>query len=207
MLAISLELIAEKQSGFKGVFMKRRFLVLPVLFCLIFSSTALAQSGVPKKKQTVLGLYLTAKEAFAKWHGSSEKVLILDVRTPEEYIFVGHASMARNIPVKLFNQQLTAQKKRPVLENNPAFVSKIKQHYKVADKLLIMCRSGGRSAVAVNLLAQAGFKHVYNIVDGFEGDTVKDPQSYYNGKRVRNGWKNSGAPWTYKLESNLMYQP
>lgn len=189
--------------------MKRRFLVVPVLFYLIFSfpAFALAETNLPQSKQTVLGLYLTAKEAFGKWHGSSEKVHILDVRTPEEYIFVGHATMAKNIPVKLFNQQLTAQKMRPVLENNPAFVSEIKQHYKVADKLLIMCRSGGRSAMAVNLLAEAGFKNVYNIIDGFEGDVVKDPQSYYNGKRVKNGWRNSGAPWTYKLESNLMYQP
>lgn len=33
-----------------------------------------------------------------------------------------------------------------------------------------MCRSGGRSAAAVNLLAGAGFTNVYNITDGMEGD-------------------------------------
>ncbi|MGD8253017.1 MAG: rhodanese-like domain-containing protein [Syntrophobacterales bacterium] len=187
--------------------MKRRFFVLPVLICLIFSSSALAQSGIPKKKQTVLGLYLTAKDAFAKWHGSSEKVLILDVRTLEEYIFVGHAPMARNIPVRVLNRELTAKKRRPVMESNPNFVSQAKRYYKVSDTILIMCRSGGRSALAVNLLAEAGFKKVYNIIDGFEGDAVKDHQSYYYGKRVKNGWRNSGAPWTYKLESDLMYHP
>ena len=32
--------------------------------------------------------------------------------------------------------------------------------------IMAMCRSGGRSAIAVNLLAQAGFKHDYNIVYG-----------------------------------------
>jgi len=49
---------------------------------------------VPKGKETVLGLYVTAKEAYEKWQADSEKVKILDVRTPEEYIFVGHAEMA-----------------------------------------------------------------------------------------------------------------
>lgn len=189
--------------------MKRRLLVLPVLFCLIFSFTALtlAETSLPKSKQTVLGLYLTAKEAFSKWHVDADKVVVLDVRTPEEYIFVGHASMARNIPVRVLNQELTAKKGRPVMEMNSTFVSQVKKDYKVTDTILVMCRSGGRSAKAVNLLAEAGFKNVYNITDGFEGDAVKDPQSYFNGKRVKNGWKNSGAPWTYKLEPNLMYQP
>ncbi len=189
--------------------MKRRLLVVPVLFCLIFGFTALtlAETSLPKSKQTVLGLYLTAKEAFTKWHAGSDKVVILDVRTLEEYIFVGHAVMARNIPVKILNQELTAKKRRPVMEMNPAFVSQVRKNYKASDTILIMCRSGGRSALAVNLLAEAGFRKVYNIVDGFEGDAVKDPQSYYNGKRVKNGWRNSGAPWTYKLESNLAYNP
>ena len=189
--------------------MKRRFLVVPVLFCLIFGFTALtlAETSLPRSKQTVLGLYLTAKEAFSKWHVDADKVVILDVRTLEEYIFVGHAPMARNIPVRVLNQELTAQKGRPAMEMNPAFVSQVRKNYKVNDTILIMCRSGGRSALAVNLLAEAGFQRVYNITDGFEGDAIKDPQSYYYGKRVKNGWRNSGAPWTYKLEPNLMYQP
>ena len=43
------------------------------------------------------------------------------------------------------------------------------------------------------------------MIDKFEGDTIKDGNSYFHGKRVKNGWKNSGAPWTYNLESGLMY--
>ena len=45
--------------------------------------------NLPKGKQTVLGLYVTAKEAFAQWKANPEKVKIIDVRTPEEYLFVG----------------------------------------------------------------------------------------------------------------------
>ena len=45
------------------------------------------------------------------------------------------------------------------------------------DTLMVMCRSGGRSAIAVNFLAKAGFKNVYNIIDGMEGDANADSDS------------------------------
>jgi hypothetical protein len=57
----------------------------------------------------------------------------------------------------------------------------------------------------VNRLTKAGFKNVYNIFDGFEGDKIKDAESYYDGKRMKNGWRNCGAPWTYDLDPKLLY--
>jgi rhodanese-related sulfurtransferase len=68
-----------------------------------------------------------------------------------------------------------------------------------------MCATGGRAAMAVNLLAEAGFKQVYNIINGFEGDRVNDPSSVYHGKHMRNGWKNNGLPWTYEFDPDLMW--
>ena len=65
---------------------------------------------------------------------------------------------------------------------------------------MVMCRSGGRSAMAVNMLAEAGFTNVYQITDGMEGDSIDDPLSVFNGQRLRNGWKNSALPWTYKAD-------
>ena len=56
-------------------------------------------SAIPKEKETVLGLYLTAAEAWKKWQAEPDKVLLLDVRTPEEFLFVGHPPMAWNIPI------------------------------------------------------------------------------------------------------------
>jgi rhodanese-related sulfurtransferase len=44
------------------------------------------------------------------------------------------------------------------------------------------------------MLAQAGFKNAYTVVDGFEGDREKDPASQNYGKRTVNGWKNAGLP-------------
>ncbi len=88
---------------------------------------------------------------------------------------------------------------------NENFVTDVKKKFKVTDTIMIMCRSGARSAVSVNMLARAGFKNVYNIIDGFEGDKLNVPESYNNGKRLVNGWKNSGAPWTYKLDHKKVY--
>jgi hypothetical protein len=57
----------------------------------------------------------------------------------------------------------------------------------------------------VNLLAEAGFRNAYSVIDGVEGDKVKDPENVFHGKRMKNGWKNSGLPWTYDLDPKLMY--
>ena len=168
-------------------------------------STPQSSHQVPEKKKTVLGLYVTAQEAYEMWKAEPERVKILDVRTPEEYIFVGHAEMARNIPLLFVKYQWNADKNEPVVEPNPDFISSVKSLFSPTDTLLVTCRSGGRSAMAVNALAKAGFVNVYNIIDGMEGDKVDDPGSAYHGKRMKNGWKNSGSPWTYDVNPELIW--
>jgi rhodanese-related sulfurtransferase len=163
--------------------------------------------NVPKGKQTILGLYVTAKEAYEKWKAEPKKVMILDVRTPEEYLFVGHPIIAWKIPVAVQVYEWDAEKKQFPMEPLPDFVSRVSEVAKLDDTILVMCRSGGRSAIAVNMLAKAGFKNVHNIIDGMEGDAVEDPDSVFLGQRLKNGWKNSGCPWTYKLTPDRMVLP
>jgi rhodanese-related sulfurtransferase len=165
------------------------------------------KANLPKEKQTVLGLYVTAKEAYETWKAEPEKVMILDVRTPEEFLFVGHPTIAWKIPVAAQIYEWDAGKGEFPMKLLPDFVSRVKEVAKPDDTMLVMCRSGGRSALAVNLLAQAGFKHVYNIIDGMEGDAVEDANSVFLGQRLKNGWKNSGCPWTYKLTPDRMVLP
>lgn len=164
-------------------------------------------ASIPKEKQTVLGLYVTAREAWEKWKADPDKVKIIDVRTPEEYLFVGHPTMAWRIPVAIQIYEWDTEKQKFPMKPLPDFVSRCSEVAKPEDTLMLMCRSGGRSAIAVNMLAQAGFKHVYNIIDGMEGDAVADPDSVFLGQRLKNGWKNSGNPWTYKLTSERMLLP
>ena len=131
------------------------------------------QADVPEKKQTSLGLYVTSQEAYEMWKADPDGVSIIDVRTPEEYIFVGHAPMARNIPIG-FISTVGRREGRARFQVNPAFLPKMMALYSPTDTLLLTCRSGGRSALAVNALAKAGFTRVYNIIDGFEGDKVEE---------------------------------
>ena len=163
--------------------------------------------ALPKGKQTVLGLYVTAKEACEMWRAAPEKVMIIDVRTPDEHLFVGHPTMAWNIPVAAQTWTWDAVKGHFPMKPLADFVSRVSRIAKPGDTLLVMCRSGGRSAIAVNMLAQAGFRNVYNITDGVEGDVVDDPGSVFLGQRLRNGWKNSGCPWTYKCAPDRMVLP
>ena len=172
-----------------------------------FLTAAWADSPIPEKKRTSLDLYLNAGQAWEKWSASPDTIHVLDVRTPAEYIFIGHAPMAVNIPVKFLKDNVDPTTLKLNMPNNENFITEVKKRFKETDNILVMCRSGGRSAAAVNLMAKAGFKNVYNIIDGFEGDSLHDPDSYQNGKRIINGWKNSGAPWTYKLEKDLVYVP
>jgi hypothetical protein len=49
-----------------------------------------ADRQLSKGKQTTLGLYVTGAEAYEQWKAAPDKVKVIDVRTPEEYAFVGH---------------------------------------------------------------------------------------------------------------------
>jgi rhodanese-related sulfurtransferase len=160
------------------------------------------RTNLPEGKKTVLGLYVTAKEACEKWQAAPEKVKIIDVRTPEEYLFVGHPTMAWKIPVATQSYVWDAEKKKFPMAPLPDFVSRVQTVAKPDNTLMVMCRSGGRSAIAANMLAKAGFKHVFNIIDGMEGDGNGDSDSVPQG-----GWKDSGCPWTKKLTPERMVLP
>jgi rhodanese-related sulfurtransferase len=188
---------------------KKYLLTVMLIITLGFGFAAIVNSQVtktelPKDKQTTLGLYVTAKEAYDKWKADPEKVKILDVRTTEEFLFIGHPAMAWNIPLLFQSYEWDLEKHRFPMKPNPDFISLVKQIAGSNDIILVTCRSGGRSAMAVNMLAEAGFKNVYNITDGIEGDLVTAPESVFQGQRLINGWKNSGLPWTYDIVPEKM---
>lgn len=154
---------------------------------------------IPKNKQTLLGLYVNAAQAYEKWRASPEQVKVIDVRTPEEYAFIGHPEACWNIPLAFVTYHRKDGKFEYGPKWNEGFVDEVKKIAGPDDTLLLMCRSGDRSAMAVNQLAAAGYTNAYTITDGFEGDKVDDPGSVFHGKRMRNGWKNS-VPWIYTID-------
>ena len=155
---------------------------------------------IPEPKQTVVGLYVTSAEAYEKWKATPDKVKVLDVRTPEEFMFVGHPEMATCIPLGYQSYRWDEQKGYFDLDVNPHFVAMVRERFDPDETLMLMCRSGGRSAMAVNILVQAGYTDAWNIIDGMEGDMD-------DGKRTKNGWKNANLPWTYEVNLDRMCLP
>jgi rhodanese-related sulfurtransferase len=188
-----------------------RLAITAAMLMLLTSGAAWAidPASVPERKQTKAKLYLGAGEVPAFLDARKGKVLFLDVRTPAEMMFAGNTPLIdANVPFKLgptntFNEKRSAF----TLVINPDFVAQAEKRLAAKsltkdDAVVLMCRSGGRSATAANVLTDAGFKKVYSVTDGFEGDTAKDGPDA--GHRVLNGWKNKGLPWGYKLDKAKM---
>ena len=162
---------------------------------------------IAEPRRTGLGLYVTAKEAYDMWQADPDGVKLVDVRTPEEWVFTGHPPMATLVPFAFLAYVWDQSKGAFPWSLNPDFVEMIKTRFGPDDMLLLSCRSGGRGAMAVNMLASQGFKNAYNVLDGMEGSRVEDPDSVFDGTRTKNGWKNSGLPWTYDLDPATMVLP
>jgi rhodanese-related sulfurtransferase len=163
---------------------------------------------VPEKKTTILGLYMTADQAYARVSKNSKKILFVDIRTAEEINFLGMPTLAdANIPYMQIPEWKSWDEKSHNLkmETNPDFSPRVaqwldKKGLNKSDMVILICRSGDRSAKAVNLLANLGYTKVYSVVDGFEGDMADaGPEE---GKRAINGWKNAKLPWSYRLDLN-----
>ena len=193
--------------------MKRIFNLL-ISMLLVMSVPAFAgdvdASKLSKKKQTTLGLYLTAKDAYQTVSADPKHVLFIDVRTPAEIEFVGAPVMIdANVPYMLNDfSEWDDKKKRFKKVPNSNFTVLMEEELEAKGltknaKIILMCRSGSRSSKAANLLHKAGYTNVYTVVDGFEGDKSKVAAT--KGQRVVNGWKNARLPWTYKHAQDKMY--
>jgi len=183
--------------------MKRHVLVS----ALVAVIAACAVPAECQKTETSLGLYVTAKEAYDMWQADPGGVKILDVRTLAEFVFVGHPPMAYCIPAFFQTHEWDPEGQWFVMKPNPEFVAQVKRWAQPTDTILVTCRSGERAAMAIEHLAEAGFENVYNIVDGMEGGIVDDPESVFHGRRMKNGWQNSGLPWTYELDPERIWMP
>jgi rhodanese-related sulfurtransferase len=170
-------------------------------------------ASVPEIKRTESGLYLTAEEADQIVRAEPKSVLFLDIRSIGEVQFVGMATTAdANVPYMLESEWNEWDEKRHnfKLEVNSGFAAEVGRRLaakglRPSDSVILICRSGDRSAKAADLLAHLGYAKVYSVVDGFEGDLKTDGPN--KGRRMVNGWKNAHLPWSYELDRAKMYNP
>ncbi len=183
------------------------------LACMHGAAQAVDGAALPASKQTSAGRYLDAREAYALKQKMGAKAYFVDVRTRYEVMYVGMPSVAdANIPYVEHpdDAQWDDKAGRFKLEVNSGFGGELMRRLAAQGlgkdaTIILMCRSGDRSARAANLLSQLGYLNVYSVVDGFEGDVAATGPK--QGQRVVNGWKNADLPWSYKLDKDRMYIP
>ncbi len=115
----------------------------------------------------------------------------VDVRSVPEFD-EGHPAGAFNVPV-MHRQggQMTA---------NTSFVDVMVRRFPKDTKLLIGCRSGGRSQRAVEMLANKGFEELIDVRGGFGGETDAA------GKTVVEGWQARQLPVATRAEPGHSYE-
>lgn len=129
---------------------------LTLALCLVCTAAAFAEKPADKKKPAAAapakaaGLKDVTPDEAEKLLAARQDVVVLDVRTPEEFSG-GHLAGAKNISV-----------------NDPEFDSKVGEL--AGQPLLVHCASGVRSLRAIKKLQAGGkFPEIYHLSSGFMG--------------------------------------
>ncbi len=91
---------------------------------------------------------------------TEEDAVYLDVRTVEEFE-AGHPAGSYNVPV-LFNQN-------GQMVPNPNFLQEVEDLFASNQKLVVGCRTGGRSQQACNILEPQGYGDIANVQGSWAG--------------------------------------
>jgi rhodanese-related sulfurtransferase len=121
-----------------------------------------------------------------------EQYTYLDVRSVPEFE-AGHPAGAINIPLMHFNPGVG-------MTPNQDFLDVVEANLPKDAKLLIGCKSGGRSAHACELLSQAGYTDVANVRGGFGGAMDNF------GRLVEPGWSMLNLPVSTEAGDDVRYE-
>jgi rhodanese-related sulfurtransferase len=111
---------------------------------------------------------------------SAGEVVLVDVRSLEERKFVGLVPGSQHV----------AWATGTALTRNPRFVRELEVKVGKQATILLLCRSGKRSALAAQAATAAGFTRVFNVLEGFEGEINTNKQ-----RGDKDGWRFHGLPW------------
>lgn len=110
---------------------------------------------------------------------NNPEIIYLDVRSVPEFND-GHPPNAVNIPL----MNMTAMGMSP----NPDFVQEVDAQIPKDARVIVGCKSGGRSAKACEIMTQMGYADVANMRGGFVGATDQ------MGRLVEPGWSMLNLP-------------
>ena len=134
---------------------------------------------------------VTPQEAHNLLEGD-EQYIYLDVRSVPEFE-AGHPEGAINIPIMHFNPGIG-------MSPNQDFLTVVEANLPKDAKLLVGCKTGGRSARACELLTQIGYTNVANVRGGFVGAMDN------SGRLVEPGWSMLNLPTSNEAGDNARYE-
>jgi rhodanese-related sulfurtransferase len=132
--------------------------------------------------------HISAKDAH-KLIEREPSTAFIDVRSDMEFLFIGHPVGAVNIPWIdepdfVINPDFEREVRKLILGG----IITSSEHDSVP--VVLICRSGNRSEEAGKLLIDHGFRHVYNVEHGFEGEL---DDSHH--RSTISGWRFDQLPW------------
>ncbi|MCJ7691586.1 MAG: rhodanese-like domain-containing protein [Clostridiaceae bacterium] len=134
----------------KFIAKKSIYLIVTILMIGAFSGCSNKnienKNEVTNKQNEITFKNITPEEA-KKRLDSEKEIILLDVRTKEEYE-TGHIEKSILMPV----DTLEAEVGKNIVDKEAI--------------IFVYCRSGNRSAAAANILVELGYKNVHNLVGG-----------------------------------------
>jgi len=110
----------------------------------------------------------------------SERAVLVDVRSGEERKFVGY------VPGSIHVAWATGTS----LTRNPRFLRELEAKVAKDAIVLLLCRSGKRSALAAEAATRIGYASAFNVSEGFEGDLDEQHR-----RGALGGWRLRGLGW------------
>ena len=131
--------------------MNKIFIIVPICLVAVFScdrpkSSTNNKYSIPVEEAQIIRS-VDSRDAKIILD-EEEDIILLDVRTPEEYA-EGHLAGAKNLDY-----------------NAPNFTEQIQQ-LDPDQKYMLYCAGGGRSGKSLEIMKEMGFKQVYNVTEGF----------------------------------------
>ena len=110
----------------------------------------------------------------------SERAVLVDVRSGEERKFVGYVPGSIHVPWATGTS----------LTRNPRFLRELEAKVAKDAIVLLLCRSGKRSALAAEAATRIGYASAFNVSEGFEGDLDEQHR-----RGALGGWRLRGLGW------------
>jgi len=116
------------------------------------------------------------------------RAVLIDVRSNMEFLFIGH-------PIGAINVAWIDEPDWKIDPNFPAHVRQVMLGGLSCEEedcapVVLICRSGKRSNEAGEALVKDGFRDVYNVLEGFEGELDDDHH-----RSTVGGWRFHDLPW------------